>query len=243
MKKYIRYIAIVVLIAVMGFSGYKLFGIYQTYRQEQKLHEDVLQFRPEPTQPGVSVPAWNQGILDAQKRNADVVGWVTVDGTQIDYPFVQSKDNSFYLRKNLDQEYALAGTIFLDYRNSKDFADANSIIYGHHMKNGSMFGDLREFADASFFQAHQSGRLSLADRSYALELFAYLVVEATDEEIYRTAPMTQAEQEAYLAYIRKNARQFREIDIKQQDRIVTLSSCSYEFTDARMVLLARLLSG
>jgi len=176
----------------------------------------------------------NQGVIDLQAKYPDVVGWLTVPGTKIDYPFVWYEDNDYYLRRDLNGDHATAGTLFMDYRCEKDFSSPNTIIYGHHMKNGSMFGTLKAFAGKEFFDAHTQGTVYLPRETLTLEFFAYLVVKHTDSEIYSAQPG-----EGYLDYVRQNARQYRDIGLTGGDKIVTLSTCSYEFQNARMVLLAR----
>jgi len=175
----------------------------------------------------------NRGIIDMQEEiNRDVIGWLTIPNTKIDYPFVIAQDNDFYLRRNIYKKQAAAGSIFMDYRCARDLSDSNTIIYGHNMKNRSMFGELRLFADRGFFESNVSGTLFVADNTYALEIFAYMVVRADDKRIYDPS----ADREELLEYARKNARQFREPSAA--GNIVTLSTCAYEFSSARMVLLA-----
>ena len=102
------------------------------------------------------------------------------------------------------------------------------------MKNGSMFGTLKAFADRQFFEANTHGTIFLPRETLTLEFFAYLVVKSTDEEIYSIDPG-----ESYFEHIKRCARQYRDIGLSREDKIVTLSTCAYEFDDARMVLLAR----
>jgi sortase B len=102
------------------------------------------------------------------------------------------------------------------------------------MKNGSMFGTLKSFADKDFFETNRYGTIYLPDATLTLEFFAYMVVKSTDTEIYSISPS-----ESYFDYIRQNARQYRDIGLTDSDRIVTLSTCAYEFDNARMVLLAK----
>jgi len=216
--------------ALMAYSGRQLWAAGGDYRAEANLHGSVMGYKPAPS----NDETINQSVIDLRAEYPDAVGWLAVPGTKIDYPFVQSKDNDTYLRRDLNGEHATAGTLFMDCRCAPDFMSQNSIIYGHHMKNGSMFGTLKAFADKNFFETHRVGTVHLPRETLTLEFFAYMVVRSTDAEIYSPEPG-----ESFPAYIRQNARLYRDIGLTDRDRVVTLSTCSYEFDGARMVLLGR----
>jgi sortase B len=177
----------------------------------------------------------NQSVVDLQSEvNGDVVGWLNVPNTQIDYPIVRAEDNEQYLKRDVNGRRADAGSIFMDSRCSGDFTDFNTVVYGHNMKNGSMFGTLKAFAGKAFFEANTHGAIYLPHETLKLEFFAYMVIKHTDGKIYGMEPDFE--------YIRRNARQYRDIPLKDGDKIITLSTCSYEYDGARMVLLARIAS-
>ena len=228
MKNTIRAFLALCLLSVMLYSGYRLWLVQADYKQEAGLHSEVMEYKPREDEPA------NQSVIDLRAKYPDVVGWLTVPGTNIDYPFVQAGDNDYYLRRDLNGEYAKAGTLFLDCRCRPDFTSRNTIIYGHHMKNGSMFGTLKAFADKDFFDVNRCGTIYLPYETLALEFFAYLVVQSDDRTIYSPAPGGD-----YLDYVKQNARNYRDVGLTEGDRIVTLSTCAYEFDGARMVLLAR----
>jgi len=228
MKKIVCIVLALVFIAVIGYSTYQIWGIRADYKEEADLHSAVLEYKPQEDGPV------NQSVIDLQAKYPDTMGWLTIPNTKIDYPFVQAGDNDYYLRRDINGEYALAGTLFLDYRCPPDFSARNTIIYGHHMKNGSMFGTIKSFNDKAFFDANRHGTIYLPYETLALEFFAYLVIDpATETEIYSPVPGDD-----YLDYIKQNARHYREIQLTDSARVVTLSTCAYEFDDARMVLLA-----
>jgi len=253
-----------VLVAVIGYSGSQLWEIRQNNVQEAELHNRLLQYRP--TQQTVTstdtsadwhadTPAdrpardaetnsepvlhVNQNIVDLQAALPGVIGWLTVPHTQIDYPFAQGINNDTYLHMDLDQRWSAAGTIFLDYRNSRDFTDFNTILYGHHMRNGSMFGTLQRFSEQAFFDANSTGTLFLADKTYEIQFIAFAVIQPNDAVIYNHAIATE-ERVTFLEYTQTIARHYRDIGMTEHDQIITLSTCNYEFHDARMVLIGRL---
>jgi len=183
--------------------------------------------------------AANQRIKDLQAQHEDAAGWINIPYTDIDYPFVQGTDNAYYLNRDINGKNAAAGTIFMDCRNARDLSDFNTIIYGHHMKNGTMFGALKEFQNRDFFDSRKTGTVYLADRTYELEFFAFLVIQPNDAVIF-SIPTGDSSKRAFLGYVKDTARFYRDIGVTAADKIVTLSTCSYEFRDARMVLLGRL---
>ena len=247
----------VILIGVIIFCGYQIWEVYNNYAEEEKIHEEVMIYKPSDkdyddpdiSEPGIPAnpddhnqtqipePKANQSIVDAKKANPDVVGWLTIPNTKIDYPFVQAKDNLYYVDHNFKKEKAKAGSIFVDFRCSDDFSDFNTIMYGHHMKNGSMFGTLKHFQEKKFFDSNKTGKIYLEYRVYDIEIFAYMIVHAEDNVIYK--PMKRGTDE-FLKYVREKSTNYREIGVSTEDKIVTLSTCGYSFEDARLVLIGRL---
>jgi sortase B len=227
--KVLRLVFALCFAAVIAYSGYRIWLIQADYKKEADMHGAVMEYKPDPA----SDETINQNVIGLQAKYPGAVGWLTVPNTNIDYPFVQSKDNDYYLRRDLNGDYAVAGTVFMDYRCEKNFVSQNTILYGHHMKNGSMFGTLKSFNDKAFFDANRYGIICLPHDTLTLEFFAYMVITpATEKEIYNPALS-----DTYFDYVRQNARYYRDIGL-DGGRIVTLSTCAYEFDNARMVLLA-----
>ena len=113
-------------------------------------------------------------LTELQAVNPDVRGWLTVDGTHIDYPIVQGATNMDYINRDVYGAFSLSGAVFLDSRNAPDLTDAYSIFYGHHMENGAMFGDVSTFTDAAYFDAHPDASVVVPGAAYTLELIACL---------------------------------------------------------------------
>jgi len=236
--KIVRTLLIIFLTGVIAVSLYNIWKINEVYRAEADAHKEVIKFKPTlPPSPLSDEPVVNKEVLDLKKQNPDVIGWLTVPSTQIDYPFVQSKDNDFYLHRDINKDYLEAGTLFLDFRNKPDFSDFHTIIYGHHMKNGSMFGDLREFKDEQFFNSNKEGFIFLEDKNYTIKFFAFLILSSTNDIVYGHLPSAKDEKTNFLSYIKNNAQYYRSIGVTETSQLVTLSTCSYEFDEARMVLI------
>jgi len=212
------------------YSAYRLWLIQADYKKEALMHGAVMEYRPAGDEP------FNQKVIDLQDKYPDAAGWLAIPNTNIDYPFVQSGDNSYYLRRDINGDYAQAGTLFLDFRCDRGFASQNTIIYGHHMKNGSMFGTLKAFDSKEFFDGNRYGTIFLPYETLTLEFFAYMVIDPnTEKELYSVELS-----DSYYDYVRQNARHYRNIALAGDGRVVTLSTCAYEFENARMVLLAKI---
>ena len=191
--------------------------------------------------PPASDSPLNQSIVDLQTAYRSTIGWLTIPNTLIDYPFVQGTDNEFYLHMDLEHNRSLAGTVFMDYRNSNDFSDFNTIIFGHNMKNGSMFGTLQHFSNPEFFHNNRVSFIVLDNKTFAIELFAFAVINPNDSIIYDPNITDEADKTVFLDYVQSIARHYRDIEVTSNDQIITLSTCSYEFDNARMVLMGRLI--
>lgn len=170
--------------------------------------------------------------------NEDVVGWIYCPDTPINYPVAQGKDNNEYLRHDLNGKYLVSGTIFVDYRNGPVGEDLNYVIYGHNMKNQTMFGTILKYKEQSYYDEHPVLYYLTPEQNYKLEPIAGLVV-STEDMIYQPSPETDSFSEYVEKLVEKSG--FRsEAEYYPGDTLVTLSTCSYEFDTARYVLVCKL---
>lgn len=169
-------------------------------------------------------------------KNQDVVAWLYCPNTPINYPVVQSSNNDYYLRRLLDGSYNFAGTLFMDYRNAEDISDWNSVIYGHNMKNDSMFGTLPGYKTQSYFQEHPEMFLLTPEQDYSIQLIAGFTTPA-NSELYSTFAPDDTEMERLLESWIDNSDFDSGIKPTSEDRLITLSTCSYEYDNARYVLI------
>lgn len=167
--------------------------------------------------------------------NPDVVGWLVIDGTNINYPLVQGNDNQYYLRHLFTGEYNASGCIFLDSRNTRDFADRHSILYGHHMDNGTMFNGLMNYKEQDFYDAHPTALLLTPAGNYEIEFFSGYVanVRANAWQVEFGSEKGFGE---WLQDVKANSIFQSEVVPSSADKVLTLSTCSYEFENARFVL-------
>ncbi len=226
----VSFLAGVLMLAMLAFGGFALWQDAAVSRGAFA-GSDLLQYKP------AELTADNPTLAELQALNPDVRGWLTVDGTNIDYPVVQGATNMDYINRDVYGEFSLSGSVFLDSRNAADLSDAYSILYGHHMENGAMFGDVSKFTDAAYFDAHPTGSLSLPGAGYSIEFFACLEADAYDAVLYTPdAPDLQP----LLDYAAAHAVQQRDIGVTAQDKLAALSTCAGAETNGRIVLLGRL---
>ena len=176
------------------------------------------------------------------KVNPDVYAWITVPGTSIDYPILQHPtDNTYYLNYNIDGSYGYPGCIYTENMNSKEFTDNNTVIYGHNMKNGTMFAGLHKYEDTSFFEENSKVYIYTPDKELSYTIFAAYIYDDrhlmysfnfADEAVYST----------YLKDIqgmRSMNANFREgVEVTAEDKIITLVTCIANQADKRLLVQA-----
>lgn len=232
----INHLLLIFAALIFLFGFYALWDSNQVYSLASSSEYEA--YRPVTTQQDEL--ASFSGFSKLQELNPEVLGWINVYGTNIDYPLVQAKDNEKYLNKDSKGEFAATGAIFLDARNNPKFEDFNTIIYGHHVENGVMFGDVAKFADKEFFDQHRYGSIYYNGRERGLEIFGILEVDAYDTEIYRTLSSKDEEHQAYYQYLLSKAKYKRDVSLTSTDKIVLLSTCFLNITNGRHILLAKI---
>lgn len=227
-------LAAVLMAGLLAFGG---FSLWQDAALSRGAFADADLLHYKPAAAADAAPT----LAELQALNPDVCGWLTIDGTHIDYPLVQGATNMDYVNRDVYGNFSLSGAIFVDNRSAADFSDRYTIIYGHHMDNGAMFGDVSKFTEADFFAAHPTGSLLLPDAAYTIELFACLTADAYDQTIYTPEQYADGTQ-ALLDAAQAQAVQRRALDATPQDKLVALSTCAGAETNGRVVLLGRLLA-
>ena len=214
------------------------FGCYAMWDSNQ-IHNAASSVRYERYKPTIEDDG--AGFKHLQTLNPDVIAWLTVYGTNIDYPLVQGRDNIKYVNTNAEGRHSLSGAIFLDYRNNPDFMDFNSILYGHHMENRVMFGEITSFANTDYFNARRYGMLVADGQMYGLEFFAYVHSDANDTRVFRVNITGNEGKQNYLDMLMDMAIITRDVPVTANDRIVLLSTCSPNSTNGRDILVGRII--
>jgi len=168
--------------------------------------------------------------------NSDVVGWLYCDDTVINYPIAKGINNNQYLRTMLDGSYNSSGTLFMDYRCESDFSCDNTVIYGHNMKNGSMFHTLLNYREQDFYDSHPVLYLLTPTQDYALHLFAGFTVPS-DSWVYTFWFDEENSPETFLQQCTEGSDFQASFTPVPGDPIITLSTCTYEYDTARYVVL------
>ncbi len=184
-----------------------------------------------------TVRAARENLASLQEVNPDIIGWLTIPGTSIDYPILQADDNDYYLHRSWDRQESVSGSIFLDYACDGDFSGRHSVIYGHHMKDGSMFKELMRFREPDFFDSHRDIYIYTADRTIRLRTFACTYVPS---EPIRRKTQFSSDGEFYLYIDEMTAGAEINYGYEEEDIIHLYSfiTCSYEFDNARTILYA-----
>ena len=224
MKKIIN----IVLIVAIIFSIYKIITKVIDYKESKNTYEKIQEVKN-------NSDKFSEELI---KRNEDYKMWIEVSNTNIDYPVVQGKDNAFYLNHDFNKKESSSGAIFIDYKNNID-KDKNIIIYGHNMKNKSMFQNLMKFKDEEFWKENKEIILTIDGKTYEYEIFSSYISNSEDMNL-KTNFENDDEYLKYIDDIKKKSIFHRDIDIKSNDRIITLSTCSYEEDDARMIIHGKL---
>ncbi len=242
----------IVLAAVAGVCGYKIISTLSAYKQAEKAYEDistqVVTVLPSPTPVPVEVkkPDADSEVSPLQvdfaalrAQSTDYVAWICSPDTKLNYP-VAYTDNNFYYIDHIPGEIENAnGTIFIDCRNASDFSDKNTCIYGHNMNDGSMFATLRDYREADYYPEHPVMYLSTPDFNYRLDLIAGCIVEPTS---YAYAREFESDDQflAHIEMLKENSTFESDVEVTAEDKIVTLSTCTYEIDDGRYVVVGRL---
>lgn len=252
-RKYIKIINIV-LIVVFVIAAFNIGKIYYDYQKADNIYKaiqdeyvvsDEKQFTPEQTTDGEHEqtkkpePTITVDFDSLLNRNKDVIGWLYCPYTIINYPVVKGKNNEQYLRRDLDGKYLAGGTLFADYRDGTLEEDAGHIIYGHNMKNGTMFNIITKYKEQAYYDKHPVMYYLTPDGNYRLELFAGLVVKR-DDKIY-VPNQSEKEFSELLNEYKANSTFNSDVEPEDDDTIVTLSTCSYEFDNARYIVIGRLI--
>ena len=248
MKKILSNIIIIVSLLAFIYFSYKIFNYFKEEKEQESLNNGIIDIaikKNENTENNEIMQDENiqkKNILpievdfeNLKEKNKDIIAWIYSENTPINYPVVKTSNNDYYLRRLIDGTYNQAGTLFVDYKNSSDFSDYNTIIYGHNMKNGAMFGTLTNYSNQEYYDEHKEIFFFTEDKNYKIVVFAGFTT-SSESDIYKF-PKTSNTNEKLINKAIKNSTFKSDIEVTSEDRIITLSTCSYSYENARYILL------
>ena len=240
MKKIIYYILLLVSIAALAFSSYKIINWYINTKKSNETKIKVKNAAKVKYDKEDKIKFMSVDFSELTQMNNETVGYIKVPGTTIDYSVVKHDDNSYYLYRSFDKSYNVAGWIFLDYKNDLDNLNKNTIIYGHSMKDGSMFHTLRNIHTEEYLNNNKNHYIyiSTPKYNYVFEIFSAYYLSPTDDYI-KVSFIDENEYADWLKMISERSVQDYGVKATKEDKILTLSSCwsSYE----RMAVHAKLI--
>src|SRR5690625_4667255 len=243
-KTFSRMITIVCL-TVFVYSIYTLGSIFYDYYHNRQVLAEVQDIYDslEIPEEEVSYGDFRSQFFDLHKINPDIVGWITVEGTIINYPILQTKDNDYYLNRNYKGEDSPAGSIFMDYRNDVEQDNRNTIVYGHRMKDDTMFNSLTNYLDEDFYEEHKTVYYDTTNGSYDAEVFAAYYT-TTEFDYIQTEFESDEEYASFLDEVFEKSEIDTDINVTADDEIVTLSTCDYTLDpdEGRLVVHAKVVN-
>lgn len=242
-----KIVFVLCLIVFVGSAG-MLLNYFLTGMREQSSLEDLAKLKTEredmKTDKGTVIGKY----VDLYEANSDIIGWITVDGTKIDYPVMQTQDDpEFYLRRNFQKEHATAGVPFMDASSDIFVPTSNFLIYGHNMKNGTMFHDMLKYKDKSFYQEHKTFRFDTIYKggqgTYEIIAASYSKIYPEDSDAfkyYQYAGITsRSDFNEYLKGVKELSEYNTGVSAEYGDQLVTLSTCAYHEKNGRFFIVGK----
>lgn len=225
----------IVLIAVIIFSGIKIIEWIKSNKKNKDIMSEIKENVVINNEMDSNNEEYKIDFAKLKQKNSDAIAWIKVNGTDIDFPVVKGTDNSYYLTHNFDKEKNKAGWIFADYRNKFDGTDKNIIIYGHNMKNGSMFASLKDVIKEEWYNNENNKYIALITENENCKYQVFSVYQTEMEEYYLQTNISNFKE--FVEKIKGRSKKNFNVDIKETDSILTLSTCA-DNTKYRVVLHA-----
>lgn len=237
----IRIISILVILVCIGIIIYRYFNLKEADKIIDSINSDITLNDKNIEVNGSTANLIDTDISSLKLKNSDTIGYLKINGTNINYPVVQSSDNDYYLKHSFDKSYNQAGWIFLDYRNNINKLDKSTIIYGHNMLNGTMFSNLTKMLDKSFFYDNNNTYINLITENKTTIWKIFSVYVTNPDTYYMTIGFSSSnEYSDFLNNIKNKSIYDFEENINSDDKILTLSTCT-NLNTKRLVVHAKLI--
>ena len=229
---------ILLLTVFLLFSGYKTYDVFKEFHDAEQEYEEIQQIVISDS--NMTENEESKKMVDFEKLreiNPEVVGWIRFEEPSvIDYPIVQGEDNEKYLTTTFEGEENGAGCIYMDTDNAGDFSDKNTFIYGHHKRNGQMFGSLVKYQDEEFFNNHPYFDIYTLDGcKNTYQIFAITVVNSTSDS-YKKVYVNEEEYLNYINMVKEISLHKADVKITADSNIVSLSTCTNVRVEERLVI-------
>lgn len=258
MKNYVKIICLIAAVCLLGtaaFCGYHIYDHYTKESEQEEAFEEIAEIVeqaqeqevPEETLSDDAPISEGDDVLahyeELYLQNEHLVGWLSIAGTTINYPVMQTVDSpNYYLKRNFEKEYSDLGTPYVQENCDLDSSD-NLIIYGHHIKGGKMFGALEDYKSKNFYEEHKTIQFDTLTQQGEYEIIAVFKTVAYSSEGFRYYDFVDAEnEEAFNSYIEKCkelALYDTGVTAEYSDRLITLSTCEYSAQNGRLVVVAK----
>lgn len=238
MKRKIQILFFVLCVCILGISVFKLYDIQNNYEEGDAVYssimDEVVTVLPVAETEQKEVKEKKKTKLDPmiavdlktlKQKNEDILGWLYIPNSVISYPLLQGENNDTYLHQTYNKQQSFFGSIFIDYRNNSNLQDAHTIIYGHNMKNGSMFGTLKRYSDKSFYKEHKNIYIYTESGIHKYKVFSYHVADAKGK-IYTVSYEDEEALEDYLKLAKQSSYLDTGVEVKTTDKTITLSTCT-----------------
>lgn len=226
-NRLLRCIVIAVLFLALFFSAYALYDSYYlsnlANKYSPKNEEDIY-----------------AAMMALREKNPDVIGWIYIPDTNINYPILQGEDNQEYLYLDADRETTPGGSVFVDKGNASDFTDPVTVLYGHNMSGGLMFAQIAKMYDGAYFNNHTSGKLYTPDRILNFEISLSAKAESTNRLIYPVFPVSETTVEQIMNELNRLAVHQRGESLIPGEQVLILSTCNVETTTGRYIAACRI---
>ena len=227
-KAILNLILYIILLSILIYSGIKIFKWYKDKTNNNKIVEQIKStvIVEENNEDG-NENGYTVDFNKLKEQNNETIAWLKINNTNVEYPVVKATNNNFYLNHSFDKSKNSAGWIFADYKNKFDNTDKNIVIYGHNMRDGSMFGSMLNILDAKWYENEENTNITLYNENEKCIYKVFSIYKIENEDYYiKTEFKNDNEFEEFVKNLKKRSIKDFNVDISKDDNILTLSTCA-----------------
>lgn len=250
-KEFFRKLLFFISLIVFVVCSFKLYTIWKEYNDNSRSYDELREYAPEEVELDDNTQGDNkteprfvfkqEDYNNLLAKNSDFKAWIYIPNTEVNYPVVQTDNNDYYLKHNFKREENSGGAIFISSNNKEPFMDKNTILHGHHMRDGSMFATLMKFKEEDFTNDTHI-YINTKDQLLEYEVFS-VFYETANNDSYQIGFSSDEQYITYLNTLKaKSLFNLNSKEFKNDDKIITLSTCDYDVDDGRLLVCARLIS-